>query len=251
MTPDEIIALIINNPSAALSVIETLKSTGSLSAVVLKKFSEKFKEIQNNKRFGFSPSADLAKRLYKIDKTPDFIKLKKLIGKHYTLRLVRIGLYLESLNEEGAHELVKNIREEIALNEDVRSLKLVSMGSSGILSEVIGILEELSTQYGWSQRELVEEYEYILRTYDDIVLFVSSEVPKDNIKIRINNLMGKFPKIFFVVAAGSAAKHSMVAVAEMNNDNSIRNRGYTFFPPKKKVSSSRREQFTWSFYKFL
>ncbi len=250
MSVDEILALLLSDPTKALATLEILKQGGKLTVEKYQELKIKFLDIWNQKKFGFSPPGDLAKKLNAIDSTPEYKKLKQLIGKHKTLPLVRVGLYLESLNIAGDSEKVEQIRTEIYERHGAIGSRIVSMGSCGLMSDIINMLDSLEATGKCSHEDIVHEYEYVLNKYDDIFMFVSKEETEANIELRINQQVAKLPSSFFIVATGNAAKHGMTVIAKMNKEDGLRDKGYMFFPPKTQ-KYGRKNQYTWTFWRFL
>lgn len=249
---EEILALIVSNPAKALLLVESLKLAKQLSDEHLKKIAEKFKDIQKLKKFGCTPSDELAKNLIKIDSTPKFLQLKKLIGKHQTLKLARIGLYLGKLNLEGVKSVVDEIRNEIIENHGYDGAKLINMGSSGILSESIDALQNVKDEFNLSKSEVIIEYEYSIKKIEYISIWIKSEDVAQNIKIKIINKMEDMrPRLFYVIATGLASSNTAQVIAEMCNKNEIRKRGYMVFSPRIVPFGDATRQYLWTFYSFV
>ncbi|MFA6072780.1 MAG: hypothetical protein WC758_01575 [Candidatus Woesearchaeota archaeon] len=44
--------------------------------------------------------------------------------------------------------------------------------------------------------------------------------------------MNQLPDVFYVIAIGTSSNKAMCAIAELNNEGDIRDKGYAFYPPK-------------------
>lgn len=245
----KLLELITSNPERALFIIYGAKK---LSQEIWNKISKKYKEVQKLKKFGCTPSDELATKLIKIDGSESFCRLKKIIGNHETLKVVRIGLYLEKLNKEGVTSLVKDIKNEIWENHSSEGMNLINMGSSGLLSPLIEQLETLKETNKLSKSQLIKEYEYAIQKLDDISIWVNRHDLIENIMLRIKRKMKLMrPKIFFIIAAGNASTKTAEAIAKLNNQNQIRERGYMVFQPQITPFGHQKSQYLWTFYKFV
>lgn len=251
MTIEEILSLIITDPTRALICIEALKAAGTLTSEQWKKISKKFKQAQKLKKFGCTPSNELADSLRKIDSTPKFCKLQKLIGNHPSLRLARIGLYLETLNEKGQTEIVEKIRGQIFENHGEAGIQFLDIGSSGLMSEVIDSLENINIQFNLSQYDLVKRYEYIIRKMNYITIYIDNEQSPQNIELKISQKMEQYPQDFYAVATGLASDKTMQVIAKMSNQKKFQEKGYMFFSPNIRPQGDARKQYIWTFSRFL
>jgi hypothetical protein len=248
---NEILDLIVSNPAQAIAAIEALLTAGKLTKPQLDLLAKKFRDAQQLRKFGITPTQDLAKSLKKIDNSTTFRQLKKLIGKHPTLRLIRVGLYLEQLNLQGSAELVESIRNEIMEHHGQEGLKIINLGSAGILSDIIDALEDLKKANNLTPIEIIDKYEYLLKRFEDVSLFINKTELPENIEIRIRRMMETTrPQMFFVIAAGSAAVHTQNVLARMITHNRIRERGYMVFQPRV-LQFGDKKQYLWTFYNFV
>ncbi|MFA6072781.1 MAG: hypothetical protein WC758_01580 [Candidatus Woesearchaeota archaeon] len=183
---EQLLVLIVNNPEQALVAIEGLKIAGELTKEQFKIISKKFQEAQKLRKFGFTPAKELANKLISIDSTPAYKKLKKLIGtKHPTLRLVRLGLYIETLNKQGRTDLVEKIRSEIFDNFGEQGFKILDIGSSGLMNEVIETLDNLKKEYDLPEQVLMDRYTYIIARMQFLCVYINNEDLNANIKLKI------------------------------------------------------------------
>ncbi len=251
MEINELLDLIIKNPSQALIVIETLKTAGSLTKEHFKKISKKFKQTQKLKKFGCTPDDEIADKLRKIDSTPEFCRLHKLIGNHPTLRLARIGLYLETLNKEGQTQVVEKIRGQIFENHREVGLQFLDIGSSGLMTEVINSLENINNEFNLPKNDLIRKYEYIIQKMKYITIYVDNEQSSQNIELKVSQKMDQFPEDFYVIATGIASDKTMQVIARMNNQKKFQERGYMLFSPNIKPHGDTKKQYIWTFSRFL
>lgn len=251
VTIEQILSLIVNNPEQALIAIEALKVAGKLTKDEFKILSRKFRDSQKLKHFGCTPSDELADKLRKIDSTPEYQRLKSLIGNHSSLKLARIGLYLETLNEQGATLIVNQIRSEIVENMGPESMKILDLGSSGLMSKVIDAVKSLKEELNLFQTDVIKRYEYIVRRMELISIYVKNIDTIPNIKLRIEKKIGQMPEEFFVIASGTASSNTAYAIAQLNVKNVFSDAGYIFLSPNIRPQGKECSQFIWTFYRFV
>lgn len=246
----EIINLLATNPDAAIRLLEGIYYAKQLTKDQFVAISKKIKHGLRQKEFGFSASDELADRLRKIDSTPDYLKLKQLIGNHPTLRLARIGLYLETLNKEGSTRIVNDIRDEIIKNHGDDGFKIIDLGSSGLMSGLIESLSDLKSELNLLPYEVVKEYEININKLKFRSLFVKRETSQVELEQEIMKKIKQKPSYFHIVAAGNALECPMLVIAKMNA-HIFRDNGYTFISPKIINHGETRKQYIWTFYLFL
>lgn len=250
---NSILELIPKDTLKALLAIEALKKAGNLTKEVFDKLSKAFIEAQRKKKFGCTVSTELAKKLIKIDSTPDFLKLKGMLKRHPTLKLARIGLYVETLYDTGARDaLIYGLKGEISENHGPIGMRFLRLGSSGLLSELIDRMKDLQEHENLNTEKITEYYEYSINKLEETSIWVSNSDIDQNVELRITDKMSSMkPQLFMIIAAGYASTKAMKVIAELSNSNVIRRFGYIFFPPKIKGEIEKRKQYLWIFYKFV
>lgn len=256
MVVDEILGLIISDPVKALLAIEGLKKAGKLTKELFKNYSSAFQERQKFKKFGCTPSDLLVKKLLKIDDTPSFICLKAMLVKHPTLKLARVGLYLEKLSIEGKtkelHETRNEVEYEIKDNHGDVGETFLNLASSGILSDLIKNLDNLQKNENLTKEEITRKYEYSVKKLDEITIWISNRDVKANIYLRIKNKLTQLrPDIFMCISAGNATKNAMLVIAKMTSRNTLRKHGYICFSPQISRNNPSKKQYLWTFYRFV
>lgn len=248
---EQILALISSDPEKALILLEKLWDAGKLTKDLFKKAAKKVRDAQKRKVFGCTPSDKLANNLRRIDTTETYKELKKLIGDHHSLRLARIGLYLETLNKEGKTLVVDQIRDEIFQNHREAGLQYLDIGSSGLMTEVIDSLKKLQREFNLPQHVLIRRYEYIIRTMRYITSYINNNDHPVIIREKILKQLNRLPEQFFIIGTGIASDNTMKVIAEMNNVNIFRDKGYIIFPPNIRPHGEDRKQYIWTFTRYV
>lgn len=184
----------------------------------IKKQLEKIIDKQDNILTSDTKEFEALKR---INENPNFCRLEELIGTHPHLRLVNIGIYIMQLNDNDKRELIKKIKNRVNKKHGRRGMKILHLGSTGVIYDVIEYLDRLKLTRGYDKEHIVSEFDKILDEWDKITIFVKSE--EDKKVLRRNILLYitlKYP-LFFVFAYGTACDVAKKTIADMDNDGLI------------------------------
>lgn len=245
------IPLIIPPELLILSPLELLVliNLGALSGDTLKWAKKRVIELWATREYGFTPKPELLFELQKISKSDACKRLKECIGKHELLGLVKLGLRIEQLSDEGRIELIGNIKEDVYNKKGLKGIRILDMGSTGTLLGIIEYLSRLKIKHNYKQADLVDIFEKTIADWLLITIFHKTEHGQQMLKGQIITYM-KIPRErFFVFASGSAGYSATRVIAELHNKNKIRNLGYSFELSSKKEDMTGRVLYTWVFEK--
>lgn len=212
-----------------------------------KDVKQKIVGILDKNKYGFVPNAQEANSLQRINESPIFCRLKECIGDHWSLDLVKVGMYIMELNDEGERNLIRKIRDRTNKKHGPRGMKIINLGSTGVINDVISYLDNLKLRKGYSQKHVYEEFEKILDKWEQISIFVKSEHNEDTLYDDILSHMYLKHSIFFVFAYGSACNVAMKIIAEMNNDGMITERNGYLLWVKPGKDRAGKVKYTWEF----
>ena len=238
-------------------IIETLNKLSFrelLSYVLLAKLSgqlldyakKRIKETWDKKQYGFSPSKDEAIILKRISRADVYERLKFCLGQHWSLSLIKVGIYISDLNIEGQQELVEKINEDIFKKYGKRGKRIMELGSTGVIRNIIEYISDLKIRKNYNRDDLIREFENILEDWNRITIFVKSNDTKDDI---VNNLKKQIEfkyNLFFVFAFGSASVIAYNAIAQANNEGII-SEGKYMFSTRPSISKVGKEVYAWTF----
>ena len=186
------------------------------------------KNLVNKNRIGFTTSQPLANSLYYINKLDRFNRLKECVGKgHWALNLIRIGIYLSELNEQGQKDVIAQIKDEVYAKEGHRGIKILNIGTTHAINGVIEYLRNLKLAENWTQNELSNELNRIILEWEAITIFVKNEEFIGNVETAIKEKLRLNPPLFFVFAYGLTAKAiATKAIADLRNQGLLRENNY-------------------------
>jgi hypothetical protein len=203
--------------------------------------------IINKGKYGFVPDPREANSLQRINESPIFCRLKECIGNHWSLNLVKVGMYIMELNDEGERKLIKEIRDRISKKYGPRGMKIIDLGSTGVIFDIIDYLDGLRMRKGYGKEYIASEFEKMLDNWYQISIFVKSKHDEDSLYNDIlDHMYRKFP-IFFVFAYGSASNIAMKIIAEMNNQGMITERFRYIFWVKPGRDKAGMVKYAWDF----
>lgn len=212
-----------------------------------KDVEQKVIELLDKKKYGFVPNAQEANSLQRIRESPLFCRLKECVGNHWSLNLVAVGIYIMELNDEGERKLIQEIRDRTNKKYGPRGMKIVNLGSTGVILEVIEYLDSLKLRKGYSKEHIGLGFDNILDGWEQISIFVKSGHDEDILYSDIVDHMFRKIPIFFIFSYGSACTVAMKIIAEMNVNGLIIQRYNYLFWVKPGKDRAGKVKYTWDF----
>lgn len=204
-------------------------------------------DLLDKKKYGFVPNAQEARALKRINENPRFCRLKELTGKHESLNLVRVGIYIMELNDIGERQLINEIRDRVNKRYGSRGMKIINLGSTGTIFDVIDYLDTLKLRKGYNKEHIISEFNKILDDWEKITIFVKSGQDEKSLYQNIQLQMRLKHPIFFVFAYGKACSVAMKTIADMNNAGLITQKNHYLFWSKPGKDRAGKLKYAWTF----
>jgi len=211
-------------------------------------FIKEVREWWLKQEYGVTVYAEEAESLKKIGEDSFYQLFKKYLGGHWSLKLIKVGIFVSRLNEEGRKKRAKKLCDEVYRSRKYgkRGQRIIQLASTGVLEPVMDYIIDLKLRKGANVLELHREFDEILDEWEKISVPVHAKSNEIDIKKNIQKTMGiKYP-IFFVYAAGSASRIAQLTLAKMNNENIFQNK-YLMFSKIKPINNV--EYCLWTFEK--
>jgi hypothetical protein len=169
------------------------------------------------RQYGVTIPVQDAESLRKISET-DFYKLfKRYLGGHWSLELIKVGLYLQQLNEAGDTQRVRQLIDEAYQKRGLSGSRIIQLASTGVLELVMNYLIDLKVRKRVDTLVLHKEFDKILEEWQSISIPIQHDSKEVVIQSEIQKIMDRKNPIFFVYACGSAARNAQLILAGLNN----------------------------------
>jgi|GEM_PF-1381008 hypothetical protein len=233
------------------SLPELLKlyAAGKIAKEGLKWARNRIKELWDKREYGFTPDPELASDLQKVSKTDAYSRMKDCIGKHRLLSIIKLGIKVMELSEEGKGDQINRIRNDVYKKYGTEGVRIISMGSTGVLIGVIQYLSDIKIKHNYDQKFLSDTFEKILAEWTKITIFHKKEDGQRVLESKIIKYMDDSYDLFFVFAAGVAGDQAAKGIASLKKKKEIQRRNYMFSLYERKEDKTGRKLFTWVFEK--
>ncbi len=229
--------------SMDINELLALLVTGKLAKEGVVAVRKRIRNLWNQRKCGFTPNAEEAATIYKVGQKEAYKRLKECVGSHWSLRLIRLGLYISDLNDEGQRKLVAKTKGDIYKKYGSKGIKITNMATTGALSSVIEYLSKLKIEENLNRTDLAIIFDTeIIEVWDKITFFVKTEDSEKGISKKIVRMMNQRIRIFFVFAYGAASIKPMKVISKLSNDGTISNKNYHF------SMISRKDKANWILY---
>lgn len=222
------IELIEQISSMSVKDLGSLILSGKVAADAVAYIREKIKEKIYEGRYGFVPNAEEAKAIYEVGKKDVYIRLKQCLGGHWAIDLLRAGIYISKLNDEGKRDAVRKIKDGVYEKYGSRGIKIIDMGATGIIISVALYLSDRKIKNNLNPLDMALEFDKLLEEWEKATIFVKKDDDVTPIYSKILGHMDKYP-IFFIFAYGSAVLIAGKAIAKLNNEGTIHDKRYYFY----------------------
>lgn len=231
------------------TIPEILKliAEGKLAGDALNWAKKRVAELWAKKEYGFTLEPEVASELQRISRSEVYKRMKECIGKHRFLSLVKLGLRIAELSEEGKVETIAKIKEKVYANYELEGIRILSMGSTGVLEDVVLHLSSIKIKKDYRQVHMAKMFEKILEDWTKMTIFHMTEHGPKELERKIVQFMNNQLELFFVFAIGSAGEQAKRVVATLSNNKSIRKNRYMFDLCSRKEDKVGREMYSWSF----
>lgn len=226
------------------------KFLGELAYAVTKGLTkavkEKIEKAWLKLEYGVTLNAEEADSLKRIAENDFYLLFKKYLGAHWSLKLIKVGLYISELNDDGKIERTKKLNSEAYQKYGTKGAKIIQIASTGVLVPLMGYIIDLKLNKGANILVLHQEFDKVLEEWDMISTPVTASYSEEMIEEQIVTKMENSRPIFFVYSAGSASKKAQLTIAKMNNEYKFQDK-YLLTPKIKVVNNV--EYCLWAFEK--
>ncbi|HJH29907.1 MAG TPA: hypothetical protein C5S51_09495 [Methanosarcinaceae archaeon] len=220
---------------------------GKVSKDSLDWISDKIKEILAQKRYGFTPEPQIAAELQQITKSDAYRRTKECIGNTPLLNVIRLGLRMEKLTEEGKIEAIGKIKNDVIKKYGPEGITILNMGGTGVLIPIILHLSDMKIENDYDQNYMLDYFNNVIASWSDITIFHQTEHGQEALTTKIKQYMNSHFEIFFVFSIGTAGGQAIKSIATIRNDGTIKYKGYTFTLISKTTDQNGRDHFAWLF----
>ena len=240
MIPPELIGM-------GLSELLAVYYAGKVSKDSLDWIRNKVKEILAQKRYGFTPEPKIATELQQITKSDAYRRTKECIGNTPLLNVIRLGLRMEKLTEEGKIEAIGSIKNNVIKKYGMEGITILNMGATGALMPIILYLSDMKIENDYDQIYMLDYFNKVIANWSNITIFHQTEHGQEALTSKIKKYMDAHFEIFFVFSIGTAGGQAMKSIATISNDGTIQYKGYMFTLISKKADQNGRDHFAWLF----
>jgi len=211
----------------------------------------KLQELLNKRTYGFLPAPKLAEELRKIKDEGVYKKLKSIVGNHSFLPLIRVGLFLDKLNDAGQRTLINNIREDVKNRYKKEGMLLLKIATTGTIKPIIDYLDKLRDN-NYNRSQVIQAFEQLIREWERITIGVKKTDFVKDIKLQCIRMMDTKLDLFFIYSYGYEANNiAFDAIVSLIKDQELRNRNYSESLVKTKRDSDGVERYCWIIERFV
>lgn len=231
-----------------IAYYQILKYTAGAGKKVLEKVEEKIRERWAQGNTGVTRETTLADNLLSVSSQETYLKLRELIGSHWSLSLIKLGMRISVLNDEGKRKAIQEIRRDVYKKHGKKGIRTLNMASTGMIDVVVETLERIKKEENLDQQQTTKQFESLLNEWSNMTIFHRADSSKNELRTRIIEKMNLRFSVFFVFAYGSACVSSEETITELNKEGVFTDRGYAYvFEGKKDASGGT--SYTWTFFR--
>jgi hypothetical protein len=228
------------DPSAVLNVIKDLPLTEALVYLTAKEISdysqkgfakikEWIKDKYNEKKFAFFPNKEEALKIKELSTNADYRSIILLVPKYPYVDVIRTGLlikeYIENpsdANQSRAKEIKNQLSKRPNGNKLLNTVHLVTTPYFGV---VINHLFSLQRK-GYTEQQLMEEFDEILINWNDSYLPVKSEYSEKFVEQWIKNQINSRKSKFFLIGMKSAVGTIEKVIKKFEDEDFFQSKDY-------------------------
>lgn len=215
--------------SMGIKDLASLILSGKVTVDAVDYIRKKIREKLDEGKYGFVPNAEEANALYDVNRKDVYLRLKECLGGHWSLDLLRVGIYISKLKDEGKRETVRKIKDRVHEKYGRRGIKILNMGATSVIDSVALYLSDKKMRENLNPIDLALEFDKIIEGWEEVAIFIKRDEDVSQIYNRIFIYLEKYP-LFFVFAYGTAVMKASKAIAKLNNEKTIRDKKYYVYP---------------------
>ncbi|MCX9010147.1 MAG: hypothetical protein OIN66_03390 [Candidatus Methanoperedens sp.] len=199
-----------------------------LTGKALEWVTQRIKELWDKKEYGFPPEPEVASGLQRISKSEPYKRMRECIGNHRFLGLIKLGFRADELNQQGNTVAIARIKDKVYENHKVEGIRILTMGTTGILIGIIQYLSDMKIRNNYSQAIMADHFEKLIQNWMKITIFHQAGHGQKTLERNILAFMKTNHQIFFVFSMGSASDQATKVIAQLRKDEIIYKNGYIF-----------------------
>lgn len=210
--------------------------------IFLKETAENVKKFFVKNKVGFLPEGMDYSDFQKIKTKTSFKQLKFLIGKHETLSIILVGLYIQNLDKERKSKVIEENRQKIYNKHGPKGVCILNFATTGFIEGYIKWLSDYNIKNNPSQQEIINLYERNLNDWQERTIFVQTVMQPNTIMEKIIGKMNMGKEAFFVFASKGAIKNVEEAIKNKYKENNLflEEQGYDFSTESLNNNSEER-----------
>jgi len=222
-------------------IIESIKSYSYIK--------QRVRELFDGNEYGFVPKPEEARAIQAISKSDIYNRLKDCVGKkHWSLSLIKAGLYISELKGKDRRDIISRIKQDILNRHGERGLRVMQLGDTDMIRDYVAYLSNLKLERNLSISEAGERLDGMIKNWEKITIFVKHDDTEKEVSDKICRFFSEKHEIFFVFSVGSANEIATGTIAQLNNNDEIRENNYIFrthLDPYTEEKSQKR--YRWRF----
>ena len=174
-------------------------NAGKFIKDALKYAKDKIKQKHLEGEYLFTPSPENLEVIKSLENSVTYKRAKELLSIHPSFTLLRLGLYINRLNESDRKEKTDEVRSKVYQKYGPQGLHVISIASTGELDYVLDDLSEVYQRIG-DKIKITKLFNHILAKWGDITVFVKKENSAEEINEKIkDHVINRKDPLFFCV----------------------------------------------------
>jgi hypothetical protein len=153
--------------------------------------------------------------------------------------------------DEGKTKIIERIKNEVYDKHGYEGIRVLNMGSTGVLMQIIQYMSDLKLKHNYSQKFMADHFDEIINQWKKITIFHKSEDGQKGLERNIIHFMDAHHDIFFVFSIGEVSGQAKLAIASLKNSNKISKKGYMLTLNSRKEDLIGKEWYAWVFRNML
>lgn len=192
---------------------------------------EKQESVSNfflKNKVGFIPPGMDYSEFQRIKTKTVFKQLKSLIGNHYSLSIILIGLYLSTLDSESKIKIIENNKQKVYDKYGPIGVSIMNLAQTRFIEGYVKWLSNYNIDKNPSEKELINFYEKILKDWGERSFFVQGVMTEKHVTDKIVSKINIGKDAFFIFASGNAAEMTKETISKLALDKFFEENNYSY-----------------------